>query len=94
MLYQRCVEGVFDLEPANERGSNYVVAAVMYFGSFGLETRKVRFETLLQGHPYYKQVVVVFLVLLAGGVLRHEGLSYLLESVECSGFEEVEPVRS
>ena len=73
-----------DSQPADEYESIDIFAAVVQFGQLTLEEADVRLETVEGSHLDVKEVVIVLLELLAGGVLREEQLGEIFEVVDQS----------
>ena len=66
----------------------------MHFGQLTLEEADICFETVGGSHLDRKEVVVVLLELLVGGVLRQEQLGEIIEVVDRSWRKRVEPIES
>ena len=82
MLQQIFVQGVRNLQPADERECRYIFTAVGNFGEPVLKIADVRLEAINLPHFDREEVVVILLGLPAGGILREKRLSYLLKIVE------------
>ena len=66
--------------------------AVVNFGQLTLEEVDLCFETIRGSHLDRKEVVIVLLELLLGGVLREKQLSEILEVEDRSWRKRVEPI--
>jgi len=81
-LQKMFIEGVRDLQPADECEGGYVLTTVRDLGQLALEVTHVRFEVAALPHLDSKKVVVVLLSLPTRCVLGKERFAYLLKIIE------------
>ena len=94
MFQQVLVQGLRDLQSADERGCGYILSIVGNFGKLDLKVVNVGLKAIVLPHFDGEDVVIVLLSFLTGSVLSEECLGYLLEAVERMWRQEVKPIRS
>ena len=93
-FHQIFVQLAGDSQPADECESGDIFVAVVHFDQLTLEEADVHLETVGKSHLDEKEVVIVLLELLVGGVLREEQLGKILEVADRSWRKRVEPIES
>ena len=90
MLQKVFVQGVRDLQPADERECGDVLIAVEDLGQLALKVANIRFEDVALPHVDGEKVVVVLLSLPARCVLGKKRFGHLLKVVERMRRQKVE----
>jgi len=92
MLQQVLIQWVRDLQSAGECECKDILTAVGNLGKLALEVADVGFEAITLPHLNEEKVMVVLLGLSLRGVLSEKYFGYLLEVVEGTSQQRVEPI--
>ena len=86
------VQGLRDLQPADERECRDVLIAIGDHGQLALKVANVRFKVVTLSYLDSEKVAVVSLSLPAKCVLGKEHFRHLIESVERMQRSRIEPI--
>ena len=92
MFQHVLVQGVRDLQLADECKCKYILTAVGNFGQLDLEVANIRLEVVTMSHLDREEVMIVLFGFSVGGVLGEKYFSYLLEVVERMGWQRVKSI--